>query len=141
MQVGSGVVFDDGAIYTASLSYPDAGGYYSSTMTPNSSYEDFTFTVNSNNYYNDICVTFTYLSPVTVTGEHSTNYGSVVSVPNFDMYVYNPSNICVASSTTTNNVEKVQFQATQMGTYTIRVSYSGTISDSYPCGVSWYTYY
>lgn len=114
--------------------------YYSSSLNPNKTEEEFTMTVTSANA--DVRVSLAYLKNNYwyIGGNHIYEGGVYyTSLQDLDLYIYDPNNAQIGySCVSNNNVEIVDFTATQAGTYKIKVKkYGSSLTETVNYGISW----
>jgi serine protease AprX len=65
--------------------------------------------------------------PIAATLIHAGVTGGTASSPDFDLYLYNPAGVQIATAQTTRRQDEIGFKPTVTGTYTLRVrSYAGS---------------
>ncbi len=85
-------------------------------------------------------VSLAYLKYNSITSSsHTSNPSVQYTMPNLNLYIYDPNGNLVSSSTTTNNVEIAEFVPKTYGTYSIKVEKTSSPSTSATTyfGLSW----
>lgn len=112
--------------------------YNESSLSSSQTSKTFYMNVTSSDTHMRVSLAYLKYNSIT-SSSHTSNPSIQYTMPNLNLYIYDPSGNLVASSTTTNNVEIAEFVPKTYGTYSIKVEKASSPSTSATTyfGISW----